>query len=179
MASGSLARRYARAVLQIGIDEGNFERIGREVAGLADAFAASEELTRTVSNPAFPRAEREKVLRALLQRLGASQTVVNFARLLLERERVFAVPDIARELAAMIDEQTGRVKARITSAAPLSPTQQEQVVRALEGMSGKKVQAEVGQDPALLGGVVAQVGDTVYDGSLRTQLERLRQGLTR
>lgn len=179
MASGSLARRYARAVFQIGLEEGNFERIGREVSVLAAAFGESKELTHTVSNPAFPRAERDKVLRALLQRLGASQTVVNFTRLLLERERLFAVQDIARELAAMIDEHAGRVKAKITSAAPLSPTQQEQVVRALEGMSGKKVEAEVGQDPALLGGVVAQVGDTVYDGSLRTQLERLRQGLTR
>ena len=177
MVNGSIARRYAKALLQIGIDDGNYERLGREVRALARAIRSSLELAQALSNPAFPRAERENVLRAVLQRLGASQMVVNFARLLLERERTAALPDISRELDVMIDARAGRVTAQVTSAAPLDAAQRDRLTRALEQMSGKKVDVQIAQDPALLGGVIAKLGDTVYDGSLRTQLENMRRSL--
>lgn len=173
----SIARRYAKALLDIGIEDGNYERIGREVASLARAMKTSAELVETVTNPAFPRDEREKVLRAVLQRLGASQTVVNFTRLLLDRERMNVLGDISRELDAMIDERAGRVAALVRSAAPLDAAQKARLTQTLEKMSGKKVQMVVEHDPELLGGVVAKVGDMVYDGSLRTQLENLRNQL--
>src|ERR687888_495847 len=103
MIAGSVARRYARALLQLGVDDGNLERVGREVRVLATSIKRSEDLARTLSSPVFPRADREKVLRALLDRIGASQVVVNFTRLLLDRERVLILPDISRELDVMID----------------------------------------------------------------------------
>jgi F-type H+-transporting ATPase subunit delta len=179
MASGSLARRYARALLEIGVAEKRYEQLGREVAVLAEAVRSSRELAETLTNPAFPRDDREKVLKAVMHRLGTSPTVVNFTRLLLDRERVAALPDISRELAVMIDELAGRVKALVTSAQALSVTQEQQLMRTLEGMSGKKVELEKVQDPDILGGVIAKVGDMVYDGSLRTQLERLRHDLVK
>ena len=181
MSAGSLARRYARALHQIGTEQGSYEQLGRELRDLADAFAASAELISTLTNPAFARDDRERVLRAVLTRVGASATVVNFTRLLLDRERVSAIPDISRELDRMIDEHAGRVKAIITAAKPLSLPQEQALVRALEARSGKKVQVEKRQDPELLAGVVAQVGDMVYDGSLRTQLQqlKLRRGVHR
>jgi F-type H+-transporting ATPase subunit delta len=175
--AGSVARRYAKAVLQIGVDDGNLERVGREVRVLASAFRRSEELSRTLANPVFPRSDREKVLRALLDRIGATQTVVHTTRLLLDRERLAILPDISRELDAMIDARAGRVAARVTSAAPLDEAQVVRLTKTLEALSGKKVEMAVQHDPSLLGGVVAQVGDVVYDGSLRTQLERIRQDL--
>ncbi|HWM85732.1 MAG TPA: ATP synthase F1 subunit delta [Kofleriaceae bacterium] len=177
MITGSVARRYARALLLIGVDEGNLERIGREVGTLAGALKRSEELAQTLANPVFPRSDREKVLRALLDRIGATKAVINFTRLLLDRERVNALPAIARELDRMIDERAGRVAARVTSATPLDEQQKKRLVKTLESLSGKKVDMAVEHDPSLLGGVVAQVGDVVYDGSLRTQLERIRQDL--
>lgn len=177
MIAGSVARRYARALLQIGTEDGNLERIGREVGVLARAFKRSAELAQTLTNPVFPRSEREKVLRALLDRIGAIQAVTNFTRLLLDRERLNVLPDIARELEAMIDARAGRVAAKVTSAAPLEEPQKKRLVKTLESLSGKKVDMTVEHDPALLGGVIAQVGDVVYDGSLRTQLERIRQEL--
>lgn len=177
MISGSVARRYAKALLQIGLDEKNLERIGREVRALADAIKRSQELAQTLSNPVFPRSDREKVLRALLERIGATRAVVNFTRLLLDRQRMASLPDIARSLDAMIDERAGRVAARVTSATPLDEQQQKRLVKTLESLSGKKVDMAVEHDPSLLGGVVAKVGDVVYDGSLRTQLERIRQDL--
>jgi len=177
MVSGSIARRYAKALLSIGIDDGNFERMGREVRALAGAIKRSAELAHTLSNPLFARSDREKVLRALLDRIGATQSVLNFTRLLLDRERLNVLPDISRELDAMIDARAGRVAAQVTSAAPLDDQQKSRLVKTLESLSGKKVDMTVREDPALLGGVVAKVGDLVYDGSLRTQLERLRQDL--
>jgi F-type H+-transporting ATPase subunit delta len=175
--SGSLARRYARALLQLGTEEGSFDRMGNEVQGLADAVHSSKDLSEVLSNPAFPRSEREQVLQAIAERVGASQTVKNFARLLLDRERVNILPDVARELSALIDEKAGRVKAIATAAIPLSSNEAENLVRALEKRSGKKVELETRRDPNLLGGVVAKLGDTVYDGSLRTQLKRLQEHL--
>ncbi len=176
--SGSLARRYARALLQLGVDTGSFERVGGEVQALAAALSSSKDLAEVLTNPAFPRSEREQVLRAIAERLGASQTVKNFARMLLDRERLVIMPDVARELSALIDEKAGRVKAIATAAIPLSSSEAEELTRALEKRSGKKVELETRRDPNLLGGVVAKLGDTVYDGSLKTQLKRLQEHLT-
>jgi F-type H+-transporting ATPase subunit delta len=103
--------------------------------------------------------------------------VRNFTLLLLERERLAALPDIARELSAMIDEKTGRVTALVTSATPLTQVQITKIKSTLESISGKQVQVEQKEDPALLGGVVAKIGDLVYDGSLRTQLAQMRHSL--
>jgi F-type H+-transporting ATPase subunit delta len=177
MITGSLARRYARALMQIGSEQGNYEQLGAELRSLGQAYRSSKELETALTNPAFPRAERERILVALLERLGASPIVVNVTRLLLERERAGAIPDISRELDAMIDEKIGRVAAVITSATPLSGQQQAAVIAALEKLSGRTVSAETRHDPELLGGVVAQVGDVVYDGSLRTQLHQMRHRL--
>lgn len=177
MSSGSLARRYAKALLGIGAEDGSLEQIGRDVRALASAMKSSEELQSTLTNPAFPRADREKVVRAILQRVGASPTVDSFVRLLLDRERLAAVPDISRELDAMIDEQAGRVKAVVTSASPLTPAQRDQISQRLAAMTGKTILLETREDPELLGGVVAKVGDVVYDGSLRTQLQQMRDRL--
>ena len=177
MVSGSVARRYAKAMLQIGIDEGNLERLGREVGTLGRAVHSSPDLLEVLKNPAFGRDDREKILRAVLERIGAAKTVVNFAHLLLDRERVAILPDIARELDALIDERAGRVAAQVTSAAPLDQAQKDKLKAALEAMSGKEVEMQVEHDPALLGGVVAVVGDVVYDGSLKTQLDKMRRSM--
>ena len=177
MISGSIARRYAKALLDIGVADGNYERIGREVSALARAYKSSHELAIALSNPAFARSDREKILRAILQRLGASQMVVNFTRLLLDRERMAVLPDISRELDALIDARAGRVAATVRSAMPLDAGQRERLTQALEQLSGKKVEMTIDTDPSLLGGVVAKLGDTVYDGSLRTQLEKMKQTL--
>jgi len=177
MISGSIARRYAKALLDIGVEDGNYERMGREVRAMARALKTSPELAMALSNPAFARSDREKVLKAVLQRLGASQMVVNFTRLLLDRERVAVLPDISRELDAMIDARAGRVAAEVRSAVPLDAGQRERLTQALEQLSGKKVEMKIDTDPSLLGGVVAKLGDTVYDGSLRTQLEKMKQAL--
>lgn len=177
MSSGSLSRRYAKALMEIGEADGSYKRIGQDVASMAKAMTDSAELSGLLGNPAFPRSEREKIVQAIMQRIGATKTVINFSMLLLDRERMAVLPDISRELSAMIDDKSGQVTAQVTSAVALTSVQQSELKTTLETLSGKKVQIEAKEDPALLGGLVAKVGDLVYDGSLRTQLRELRRNL--
>ena len=175
MISGSLARRYARALLDVGIDKGTHEKLAAEIDDLAVAYSAARDLQEALTNPVFPRAQRRAVLEAVLLRVGVSVETRNFVLLLLERERVQVLPAIARELRAMVDEKVGRVRATVTSARPLPAEQVAQIQSTLEKATGKKVLLDKAEDPTLIGGVVAKLGDTVYDGSVRSQLERMRE----
>ncbi len=175
MPSGSLARRYAKAVM--GLPNG--QAVAGELRVLAKAMTDSAELVTVLTNPAIRRGDRRKVIDALLQRINAQPTTKNLVDLLLDGERMSSLTAISRELDAMIEAKGGRVSALITSAKPLDPAQMSSIIAALETLSGKKVDATRKEDPALLGGVVAKVGDVVYDGSLRTQLRTLREELTK
>ena len=173
MITGSLARRYAKAIL--GLQP--LDRIANDLRSLAAAMTASEELATLLANPAIRRGDRKKVVDALLDRVDAQPNTRNLIHLLLDGERLPALPSIARELDAMIEAKAGRVSADVVSARPLDSQQIQQITAALERISGKRVDMRRREDPALLGGVVAKVGDVVYDGSLRTQLSNLRDEL--
>jgi F-type H+-transporting ATPase subunit delta len=177
--TGSLARRYARAVLEIGTANGNLDKIGADLRSLAKAMRESAELVTALTNPAIRRADRRRVIDGLLQRIGAEPHTKNLVYLLLDGERLGSLEAISREVDAMIEAKAGRMSAEITSARPLDATQLSQIITSLEKLSGKKVAVTKREDPNLLGGVVAKLGDTVYDGSLRTQLRTLRDEFTK
>ena len=177
MIAGSIPRRYARALMAIGVATSSHEMLGRELGDLADAMRGSPEMGLALSHPTFRRSDREQVLEAVLKRIAATKVTRNFVLLLLDHDRLAIIPDISREMNAMIDEKMGRVNAVVTSATALSAMQVRQLKLALESLSGKTVQMEQKEDPELLGGIVAKVGDVVYDGSLRSQLDRMREGL--
>jgi F-type H+-transporting ATPase subunit delta len=178
MVTGSLARRYARAVLEIGTANGNLDKIGADLRSLAKAMRESAELVTALTNPAIRRADRRRVIDGLLEKIGAEPHTRSLVRLLLDGERLGSVEAISREVDAMIEARSGRMSAEVTSARPLDAGQLSQIITALEKLSGKKVAVTRREDPDLLGGVVARLGDTVYDGSLRTQLRTLRDELT-
>jgi F-type H+-transporting ATPase subunit delta len=179
MIAGSLSRRYAKALFELGVAQTNLDRIGADIKSLAAALKSSPELASVLSSPAIRRSERRKVIDALVDRIGVQPITKNFVQLLLDHERFAALPGIARELDAMIEARAGRIHAEITSAKPLDPAQLSQITAALEKLSGKKVTVVKREDAELLGGVVAKLGDTVYDGSLRTQLAGLRDQLSK
>jgi F-type H+-transporting ATPase subunit delta len=179
MVTGSLARRYARAVLEIGTAGGTLDKLGADLRSLARAMHDSAELVTALTNPAIRRADRRRVLDGLLGRVGAEQHTRNLVYLLLDGERLGSLAAISREVDAMIEAKAGRLQAEVTSARPLDAAQLSQLTAALEKLSGKKVAVTRREDPDLLGGVVAKLGDTVYDGSLRTQLRALRDELTK
>jgi len=175
--TGSIARRYAKALIEIGIQQQTFDALGKEVERAADTLRASPELRNALENPVFSLEKRKLIMDELSRRLALSKTVRNFIMLLLDKGRIASLPDIARAHRALVDEHAGRVRATVTSARPLDPMLETRLKTALEKSSGKTVIFEKREDPAILGGLVTQVGDTVYDGSVRTQLQSLREEL--
>jgi len=175
--AGSVARRYARALFSIGVDRGSFEQLGQELEAFVDLWAGSLELRQALENPIFKSAEKRGVLEGLLPRVAPTQDVRTFVLLLLDRRRLTAVKSIARAYGELVDLHTGRVRAHVTSAQPLGPAELERVRQSLARRTGKQIVLEAAVDPALIGGVVARVGDLVIDGSLRTQLGTLRDKL--
>lgn len=175
MIGTSIARRYARAHLAVGLAKQNQDILANELEDLAQTFAGSTHLKEALSNPAFPKAERDRVLDAVLSRMAASDMTKNLARVLLERERIELLPQVAQELRAMVDNTAGRVRGEVVSAKELSPAHIQQIQASLETATGKKVILASRVDAAVLGGVMAKVGDLVFDGTLRTQLDDLKQ----
>ena len=175
--AGSVARRYARALFHIGVDAGTVEALGQELGDLAVLFQQSAELRQALVNPVFKPSEKRAILDRLLPRVTPSPIVQRFAALLLERGRIALLPALSRAYRELSDAHAGRVRAVVTSAVPLSPGDLERVRRSLERRTKKKVMLEAEVDPGLIGGLVARVGDLVLDGSVRSQLETLRDKL--
>ena len=170
---GSVARRYARALFGLAVDKGTFEAVGQELEAVAATVAGSAELRQTLENPVFKLSEKRAILEQILPRLAPTRTVQSFVLLLLDRNRIAALPMISRAYQEMTDEQLGRVRATVTSAQPLDVVTQTEIQRALERRTGKKVVMRTEVNPDLIGGVVARVGSLVFDGSLRTRLAAL------
>ena len=171
---GSMARRYARAIFDIGVGKGLYEAFATELDGLAAVYSGSAELQQTLINPVFRLDQRRSILEKILPRVAPSREVRNFALFLLERTRIAELPAIARAYRELVDEKLGRVRATVTSAKALDPATQTSVQRALETRTGKRVVLTSSVDPELIGGIVARVGDLVFDGSLRTRLDLLK-----
>lgn len=171
---GSIARRYARALFEIGAEKNTFEAFGQELAALAAVYTQTTELRQTLENPVFQLSQRRGILEKILPRVAPSREVHNFALLLLERRRISVLPAIARAYQELVDQRLGRVRATVTSAKPLDPTALASVQRALERRTGKRVELTAEVDAGLIGGIVARVGDVVYDGSIRARLDSLR-----
>jgi F-type H+-transporting ATPase subunit delta len=177
MIAGMLARRYAKALLDIGIQQQTYDALGKELDRASAVFASSPELRNALENPVFPLEKRRLVLEELARRLGLSKVVRNFLMVLLDKGRIAGLPDVARAHHALVDEHAGRIRATVTSARPLDPALEQRLRTALEKESGKVVLLEKKEDPSIVGGVVTQLGDIVFDGSVRTQLSRLREEL--
>jgi F-type H+-transporting ATPase subunit delta len=177
MPSSAAARRYARAIFGLAQDEGRLDEVRRELAQLEQLFEGSPELRSVVFRPLHPVAERRAVLDQLSARLGLSPTVRQVCAILVEHGRMAAFHTIREELERLANEAAGNVEAQVFAASPLAAAQLERLRRALKAHTQRDVQLRVNIDPALLGGVVAKVGDLVFDGSLRTQLVQLRANL--
>ncbi|MES1157609.1 MAG: ATP synthase F1 subunit delta [Haliangium ochraceum] len=174
---GSIARRYAKALFGMGVDENAYERFGHELDDLARAYDASADLRLALENPVIKPSEKQAILRGILPRIAPSPPVQRFALLLLERGRITLLRSIARAYRELADARAGQVRATITAPAALGAADLDRVRRALEKRTGRKVIIETAVDPDLIGGIVARVGDLVLDGSVRTQLDEMRRRL--
>jgi len=179
MRSNAVARRYARALFGLARDEGRVEPLRAEFDALVALLTEHTALRNTIFRPLRPSGERRAVLRSVCERLGASDTLRRFCMFLVDRRRVVEIEAIHTAYAELADSAAGRMRARVVSATRLSDEQRERLRRALSARTGRELDLELEVDASLLGGAVAQVGDLVFDGSLRTQLGQLRESLMR
>jgi F-type H+-transporting ATPase subunit delta len=172
-----VARRYARAILEIGIETGALDALVNEFSRAADAYASSADLRTALENPLIAIAAKRAIVVEVAERLGFSPIARNTLQLLVDRRRMRALPGIAQRLREFGDERRGVLRAEVTTAAPLGNSYYAQLQAQLERLTGKKVVIDRREDPGLIGGVVTRIGDTVYDGSLRTRLHELKHAL--
>lgn len=178
MRAPTIALRYARALLDLGIERKNFEQLGRELDRVAGLFH-SAELAQLFRNPKFTVDARKGVLGELLRRVMVSSLTRNFLLLLVDRNRIAYLPAIAEAFHGLADEHSGRVRAEVTVAQKLSEPDAARLRTVLEKLTGKKVIVEQVEDASIIGGVITRIGGRVYDGSVKTQLETLRSSIKR
>ncbi len=170
--SGSIARRYAKAIVAVAREQNALEQTGDELR-LLRALADDPQIAQGLANPLLAATARRGLARAIAEQLKLRPIMRDFLCLLADHRRLDRLVEIADQYQKILDQMLGRVRATIRSAAPLGAEHAEAVIAALARQTGRTVLAEQRTDPQLLGGVVVDIEGTVYDGSLRTQLEAL------
>jgi F-type H+-transporting ATPase subunit delta len=178
MKDRKLASRYARALLASLPDGGAAEQADRFLTAIREALEESVEFRDLLFDPAVSRSTREQVLRTLADRSEMPVQVANFLATIVDHNRTTSLASIAEVFHEEREAAAGIVPAEITTAMPLSDDLKQRTLQALEQMTGRKVRLTANLDPAILGGAVTKVGSTVYDGSLKTQLDQLRRKMT-
>lgn len=179
MITGALAKRYARALEEVAAEADALESVGVEIDRVATLWDAEPAMAGFFNNPGVLQRDKTQTLTILSQQMQLSPLLTRFLDLLLTRDRLQAVPSVARVFRDLMNKRLGRVQATVTTAAPLAPDLIENLRRRMAEVLGKTVLLEPEVDPVILGGIVVQVDSTVYDGSLKTQLRQLRELLLR
>jgi len=177
-ADRKLATRYARALLTSLPDAQAAERADEFLTAIRESLAESAEFRDLLHDPAVPRGTRRQVLRTLAQRAEMPVQVANFMATIVDHSRTTSLSTIAEVFHELREEAAGIVPAEITTAWPITDDLKERTMKALQQITGRKIRLSTNLDPELLGGAVTKVGTTVYDGSLKTQLDQLRRKMT-
>ena len=172
-----VARRYARALADVVAASGDYHKVLDELQDFEAAYHEAPELREVLASPAVALPQKMKVLEALGQRLGESFVTLNFLRVLLVNYRMPLLEEAILAYRQIANERLGIVHVAISSATELSETERESVAARFRELTGKQVELEFRIDGGLLGGILAQIGSTVYDGSVRGSLARIRQQL--
>jgi F-type H+-transporting ATPase subunit delta len=179
MIVGSIARRYAKALFDLAVEAGKVDAWAGTLVSLRAASDASPELRDLLENPVYTREQRQALAARLGASLGLDAELRSLLALLADRNRLAYLGGISDVFGRLADQKMGRVRARVTSAVPLTEAEASALAGKMAAATGATVLVERTVDPSLLGGVVAEVESLVYDGSLRSQLETLRQVLKR
>lgn len=174
-----IARRYAKALMSIGREDGQAEKYKEELGAVVKLLEEHKELEQAISNPLYDAEGRKKVLQAVVGRLSLSKVMSSFLFLCFDKGRIQYMKDIYTFYEKLTDELANIVRADFVSAEELPKESIEKIQAALSKRTGKKVRMEVSVDPALIGGAVTKIGDLVLDGSVRTQLMSLKESLQR
>ena len=170
-----MARRYAAALADVAVPRGETKIVQQELNTWEKLMYANDDLLEVFRNPAIPYEQKRNVLDALITRTLVSQTTGNFLRVLLRNHRLADLNEINKSIARELDERAGVVSAKVTTARPVAEGTQARLSAKLGAVTGRNVRLQFDVDEALIGGIVTQIGSTVYDGSVRSQLERIKQ----
>ncbi len=174
MINNTLARRYAKALVQIGSEDGLIDRFRDELTEIDHVFSANPGLKAAFANPAYTAEQKKGIMTDLIARVKISELVGNFLMLLVDKNRVAFLDQIVHTYQTLADEQSGVIRPVIKTAFALDESQVSAIRSALEKKTGKKVIPQVSIDQSLLGGVITQIGDTAFDSSVKTQLKRIQ-----
>jgi F-type H+-transporting ATPase subunit delta len=174
----AIANRYARALADVVGRTGDYRKVLQELEDFSRAYQASGELREVLTTPAVPLPQKQAVLGGVLARLGISLVAANLLRVLARNYRLDLLEQVRQAFLKVANDRLGIVRVEIASAADLSPTEREALLARFQVLTMKQVEGEFRVEEELLGGILAQIGSTVYDGSVRGHLQRIRERLT-
>ena len=179
MSNSAISIRYARALLNIASAEKQVEQYAEEVAVVASLLKSEDLLRLLLGSPTFPLEKKAAIMSDIADLLKLSSGMKSFLGLLLEKGRIIYLPQIDLNYRKFADELSGVVRAKIKAAGDLSPERAEAIKKSLEKQTGKQVVLSVETDPSLIGGLQAEMGGRLFDGSVKTQLKRIAETLAK
>ena len=179
MTSRAAATRYARALFDVVLKEANVEKAQDELQQFADLVSRHGVLSQTLANPAVPGAKKHTIVKALIDRSGGmTSAVAKLMLLLADRDRLVLLPEVATAYRQRLMDHQKIIRGEVTTAIPLAPEKVRALEQGLGQATGRKVVLEPRVDPSIIGGVITRLGSTVYDGSVTTQLQKMKEALT-
>ena len=177
MSVETIARRYGSALADVVLKTGETDTVKNELSQWAAMIESNSALYDTMSNPSIQHGQKEKLLESLIERTRPSRTTANFLRVMLRNGRLQEIVAVKDRFESELETRRGIVSAEITSARELGEADRSELQSRLEKLTGKTVNLNFNVDQAIIGGVVTRIGSTVYDGSVRTRLENLKEQL--
>ncbi len=179
MTSTVIARRYAKALFAAAKEEGKLEAFSQALKEIDAFLEENPDIESTLVSPIFPADLKHSVIDGVIKALDIKGTLVSFLRLLVDRYRIQYLRQIVDSFQGFMDEEMGIVRAVVRAAVPMSEDLKKKFAEVLEQVTGKQVTLQIEEDPAIVGGVVARVGDMVWDGSIKSQLQNIRESIGR
>ena len=174
MSVQTVARRYASAMADVSIEQGEANEVKQELQDWSELLRANANLLEVFRNPTIALDKKRAVLNKLIERARPRPTTANFLKVLLQNQRLTELPQINQKLAEILDQRAGMIAATVTTARPVAESSRQSLIERLSVLTKMKVRVDFEEDPDLIGGLVTRIGSTVYDGSVRTQLQQFR-----
>ena len=175
MSVQTVARRYATALADVVTARGEARQVQEELSAWEMMMQTTPMLMEVIRNPTIPYEQKRKVLTSLIERTRVRQTTANFLQVLLRNQRLTELGEVNRRFAQVLDERSGVVSAEVTTARDVPEREQEALRAKLTMMTGKQVRLSFTTNEELIGGIVTRIGSTIYDGSVRTQLQQVKE----
>ena len=172
-----LARRYAKALFSLAKEQGKIEQYRDALNAIGELLRENDAISDGLTNPLYPLEARQKVMAKIAESAQADDILARFLQLVVEKKRADILPDIAHEMQIMVDHEENISHGTVISAIELDDKLREKIQQTLEKLTGTKVILDTQVDPSIIGGIIAKVGDLVLDGSIKTQLNGLKESI--